>query len=87
MNQWPRPMGRRRFPNSCPWRACAAAIISSAVNAGKTEQQTLKALKAAGIDVRRLPSQFVSAKIEDALKAARLAASALRTPRKKKPSK
>jgi hypothetical protein len=65
----------------------AAAIILSAVNAGKTERQTLKALNAAGIDVRRLPSQFVSAKIEDGLKAARLAASALTTPRKRKPSK
>jgi hypothetical protein len=64
----------------------AAAIISSATNAGKTEQQALKALKAAGIDVRKLPSQFVSTKIEDGLKAAILAANALRTPRKKKPA-
>ena len=79
--------GSPPLPELVPLEARAAAIISSAVNAGKTEQQTLKALKAAGIDVRRLPSQFVSAKIEDALKAARLAASALRTPRKKKPSK
>jgi hypothetical protein len=75
------------FPELVALEERAAAIISSAVNAGKTEQQTLKALKAAGIDVRRLPSHFVSAKIEDGLKAARLAARALRTPRKKRPSK
>jgi hypothetical protein len=75
------------FPELVALEERAAAIISSAVDAVKTEQQILKALKAAGIDVRRLPSQFVSAKIEDGLKAARLAASALRTPRKKKPSK
>ena len=74
------------FPALVALEERAAAIISSATNAGKTEQQTLKALKAVGIDVRKLPSQFVSTKIEDGLKAAILAANALRTPRKKKPA-
>ena len=64
----------------------AAAIILNAVNKGKTEQETLKALKAGGIDVRKLPGRFVSNRIDDELKAARLAATALRTTRKKKPS-
>ena len=65
----------------------AAAIISNAVNELVTEQGTLKALKADGIDVRRLPSRFVINRIEEGLKAARIAANALRTPRKKKSSK
>jgi len=62
----------------------AAAIILNVVNKRKTEQETLKALKADGLDVRRLPLRFVVTKIEDRLKAARLAANALRVPRKRK---
>ena len=63
----------------------AAAIILNAVNKGDTEQETLKALSAGGIDVRRLPSRFVSERIEDGRKTARIAANALRMPRKNKP--
>lgn len=61
----------------------AAGIILKAVNSGKTEQETLKVLMTDGIDVRRLPNRFVSSKIEDGLKAARLAARAMRATRKK----
>jgi hypothetical protein len=62
----------------------SAAIILTSVRQLKTEQDIWKALKAGGIDVRRLPSRFVATTIEDALKAARRAADALRVPRKKK---
>jgi len=64
----------------------AATIILNAVKNGKSEQETLKALRAGSIDVRRLPRRFVSGKIEEGLAAARLAAKALRAPRKKKSS-
>jgi hypothetical protein len=74
------------FPTLVVLEERAAAIILNAVNEKKTEQDTLKALKAAAIDVRRLPRRFVSTRIEENLKAARAAANALRIPRKKKAS-
>jgi hypothetical protein len=63
----------------------AVAIILKAVDEGKTEQGTMKALKSGGIDVRKLPRRFVTTTIDEGLNAARAAANALRTPRKKKP--
>jgi hypothetical protein len=74
------------FPALLALEERATAIILKAVNEGKTEQATLKALKADAIDVRRLPIRFVGTKIEDSLKAARAAANALRIPRKRKAS-
>ncbi len=60
----------------------AASIISTAVAQLKTEQEIWKALRVGGIDVRRLPSRFVGTTLEDCLKAARGAASALRVRKK-----
>jgi hypothetical protein len=72
------------FPTLRSLEDRAAAIIWKAVNQLKTEQDIWKALKVGGIDVRRLPLRFVVTKIEDGLNATRLAANALRVPRKKK---
>jgi hypothetical protein len=72
------------FPTLRSLEKRSAAIILMSVRQSKTEQEICKALKAGGIDVRRLPSRFVATKIEETLKAERRAADALRVPRKKK---
>jgi hypothetical protein len=75
------------LPLSLPLRSLenrSATIILTAVRQLKTEQDIWKALRAAGIDVRKLPLRFVVTTIEDGLKSARLAANALKVPRKRK---